>query len=149
MQNWVKLDLTPSKDYSHCFGCGVSNPIGLKLKFQWQAQTQTAHAEFTPGEDFQGWDGYLHGGITACALDEAMGWVAMFAGYNNVTARMQVRYRQMVPIGKSYTVTCSITRKAKRLIETAAVLADKDGNIYAEATSTQFVVGLREEGPQE
>jgi acyl-coenzyme A thioesterase PaaI-like protein len=148
MENWLKLDLTPSKDYSHCFGCGASNPVGLKLEFEWDAKTKTARAQFMPGENFQGWDGYLHGGITACALDEAMGWVAMFAGYNNVTARMQVRYRQMVPIGKPYTVSCSITRQSKRLIETTAILADKNGNIYAEGTSTQFVIGSREEEPQ-
>ena len=149
METWPKVELSPQEGYNMCFGCGKDNPIGLKLKFTWDEKTKTASTEFIPVDNLQGWNGYLHGGITAFLLDEAMGWVAMFAGYNNVTARMQVRYRQMVPIGKSYTVTCSITRKAKRLIETAAVLADKDGNIYAEATSTQFVVGLREEGPQE
>ncbi len=87
MENWPKLDLNTQKGYDKCFGCGKANPIGLKLKFAWDGKT--ARAEFTPGENLQGWSGYLHGGITACVLDEAMGWAAMFAGTNNVTAKME------------------------------------------------------------
>jgi acyl-coenzyme A thioesterase PaaI-like protein len=145
MEKWPKIDLQPSKDYSHCFGCGADNPIGLKLKFAWDAETRTARAEFIPNEHLQGWDGYVHGGITACVLDESMGWVAMLSGVNNVTAKMQVRYRQMVPLGRSYTVSCTITRRNSRLIETQAQLTDRDGNIYAEGTSTQFITSPREE----
>jgi acyl-coenzyme A thioesterase PaaI-like protein len=144
MKNWPKLDLNPSRDYSHCFGCGADNPIGLGLKFTWDAENKTARAEFTPENKFQGWDGYLHGGITSCALDEAMGWAAMLAGFNNVTAKMQIRFRQMIPVEKPYIVSCSITRQTSRLIETSAKLEDKDGNVLAEGSSTQFIIGPRE-----
>jgi acyl-coenzyme A thioesterase PaaI-like protein len=144
MENWPKVNLNPQKGYEKCFGCGKDNPIGLKLKFIWDEQTRTASAEFTPGENLQGWSGYVHGGITACVLDEAMGWVAMFAGTNNLTAKMQVRYRQMVPLGKTYIISCSITKQTSRLIETTARLSDKEGAIFAEGTSTQFIVGPRE-----
>lgn len=145
METWPKLNLTAQKEYSHCFGCGKQNPIGLKLKFKWDKKTATATAEFTPSEHFGGWPGYLHGGITACALDEAMGWTAMFAGFNNVTAKMQVRFRQLVPMDQTYLISCTVTRKTSRLIETAATLSDKNGQVLAEATSTQFVIGPREE----
>ncbi|MBN1188565.1 MAG: PaaI family thioesterase [Dehalococcoidales bacterium] len=141
MQNWPKIDLDSLKDYDMCFGCGKANPIGLKLQFSWDERTQTAGADFTPGENLQGWAGYLHGGITACVLDEAMGWVALFTGNSNVTAKMQVRYKQMVPVGNTYRVSCTISKQTPRLIETAATLTGMDGTIYAEATSVQFVVG--------
>jgi acyl-coenzyme A thioesterase PaaI-like protein len=137
MENWPSLDLDTT-NYDMCFGCGKSNPFGLKLKFKWDGKT--ASAEFTPGENLQGWSGVLHGGITACVLDEAMGWAALFAGTYNVTAKMQVRYRQVVPIGKTYRISCTITNKTKRLVETEAFLTDENGKVYAEATSTQFVV---------
>jgi acyl-coenzyme A thioesterase PaaI-like protein len=144
MEIWPKINLDTQREYHHCFGCGKSNPIGLKLDFQWDEKASTARAEFTPGENLQGWSGYLHGGITACALDEAMGWTAMFAGYNNVTAKMQVRFRQMIPVGNTYHIACTVTRKTPRLIETAATLSDKGGKVLAEATSIQFVIGPRE-----
>jgi acyl-coenzyme A thioesterase PaaI-like protein len=149
MKNWPKLKLNPPKEYDHCIGCGNSNPIGLKMKFNWDEATKTVSTEFTPGENFQGWSGYLHGGITALVLDEAMGWVAMFAGTNNVTAKMQVRFRQMVPIGQTYTVSCTVTKQTTRLIETQATLKDKKGEVLAEATSTQFIVGSREKAAKE
>jgi uncharacterized protein (TIGR00369 family) len=145
MEKWPRIDLNSSKDYSQCFGCGEDNPIGLKLKFTWDSETKTARAEFIPNEHFQGWHGYVHGGITACVLDESMGRAAMFTGVNNVTARMQVRYRQMVPLGRTYTVSCTITHQTSRLIETQARLTDREGNVYAEGTSTQFITSPRKE----
>jgi acyl-coenzyme A thioesterase PaaI-like protein len=143
MENWPKLDLDIDRDYSMCFGCGKSNPFGLKLKFEWDGKT--ARAEYIPNQNHQGWSGYLHGGVTACILDEAMGWAAMFSGLYNVTAKMQIRYRQMMPVGKTYRVSCTITKHTKRLVETTAVLTGPDGEIFAEGTSTQFVVKSKDE----
>jgi acyl-coenzyme A thioesterase PaaI-like protein len=138
MENWPRLDLEAMKEYNMCFGCGPNNPIGLKLKFDWDGKT--ARALFTPDKRFQGWSGYLHGGIIACVLDEAMGQVAMFAGFHNVTAKMQVRYRKMARINETYTIACTVARKTSRLIETDARLLAEDGTVVAEATSTQFIV---------
>ncbi len=131
------------KEYKMCFGCGEDNPIGLKLKFEWDGKT--ARALYTPGENHQGWSGFVHGGITTCVLDEAMGRAAMYAGYNNITAKMQIRFRKMVPIGKTYTISCAIVKKTSRLIETEAKLTDQEGQVLAEATSTQFLVSQVEE----
>ena len=144
MQNWPRLELKTDSNLDKCFGCGAANPIGLKLKFIWDKETSTASAEFTPDDNYQGWPGFVHGGITACVLDEAMGWVAMFTGHNNVTARIQVRYRQLVPLSNTYTVTCTISKQTSRLIETSATLIGKDGTIFAEGTSTQFIVHSNE-----
>ncbi len=142
---WPKIALDPFKDQAMCFGCGKANPIGLQLKFAWDPVTRTSSAEFTPDEKLQGWGGFLHGGIAACVLDEAIGWAAMFAGTNNVTAKMQVRYRRMVPLRQTYIVSCRIIKQSSRLIETEAKLADLNGNVFTEASSTQFVVSQREE----
>jgi acyl-coenzyme A thioesterase PaaI-like protein len=139
-----KLQLDPFKDQNLCFGCGKGNPIGLKLKFGWDENTQTSSAEFTPDEKLQGWAGFLHGGMAACVLDEAIGWASMFAGTNNVTAKLQVRYRRMVPINQTYIVSCRIIKQTSRLIETEATLTDQAGIVYAEATSTQFIVSQRQ-----
>jgi acyl-coenzyme A thioesterase PaaI-like protein len=138
MELWPKVSVESRKEYKMCFGCGESNPIGLKLKFKWDGKT--ARAEFTPNENHQGWSGYVHGGITGCVLDEAMGRTAMFAGYNNVTAKMQTRFRKMIPIRETYVVSCTVTRRTSRLIETEAKITDRDGQVLAEASSTQFIV---------
>ena len=143
MEFTPKLEVDPEKDQNMCFGCGKENPIGLKLKFTWDEKSRTASSQFTPGPNLQGWPGFIHGGISACVLDEAIGWASMFAGTNNVTARMQVRYRQMLPMNGTYNLTCTIIKQSSRLIETQAYITGMDGTVYAEATSTQFVVSQR------
>ena len=145
METWPSVKLNPQEGYDMCLGCGKANPIGLKLKFDWDEQTKTASASFIPGENLQGWPNYLHGGMTALVLDEAMGWAAMFAGVHNITAKMQVRFRRLVPIGQNYRVSCRIARHTSRLIETEAILADLSGNVFAEGTSTQFIIKSEEE----
>ncbi len=143
MELWPKVDIKTWKEYTRCFGCGKDNPIGLKLNFKWDGKT--ASADFTASENHQGWGGYVHGGITSCVLDEAMGWTALFSGYNNVTAKMQTRFFRMMPVGETYLVSCSIVRHTSRLIETEARLTGKDGTLFAQATSTQFIIGPRKE----
>jgi acyl-coenzyme A thioesterase PaaI-like protein len=140
METWPKVEINPQEGYDMCFGCGKANPIGLKLKFTWDDQTKTASAEFLAAENLQGWPHYLHGGMTAFVLDEAMGWAAMFAGVHNITAKMQVRFRRMVPIGQMYKVSCRISKLTSRLIETEATLTDLSGQVFAEGSSTQFVI---------
>jgi len=70
----------------------------------------------------------------------------MFAGTNNVTAKMQVRYRRMTPINQPYFVSCRISKQSSRLIETEAWISDPGGTVYVEAASTQYVVSKREVG---
>jgi acyl-coenzyme A thioesterase PaaI-like protein len=140
METWPKIEINQSGSYDMCFGCGKGNPAGLKLKFAWDEKTKTASADFFAAEHLQGWSGYLHGGITSCVLDEAMGWAALLAGSYCITARMQIRFRRMAPIGQKYLLSCRVTKQNARLIETEAVMTDLSGNIFAEGKGTQFVV---------
>ena len=140
METWPKIEIDRQESYEMCFGCGKSNPAGLKLKFAWDEKTKTASADFFAAEHLQGWPGYLHGGITSCVLDEAMGWAALLAGSHCVTAKMQIRFRRMVPIEQKYLLSCRVTKQNSRLIETEAVMTDLSGTVFAEGTGTQFVV---------
>ncbi len=122
-----------------CFGCGRNNPIGLKLRFQWDGQA--ARAEFTPTEHYQGWAGIVHGGIIICMLDEAISYAAFFNGMSCVTATVQARLKRPALIGEPLIITGSITRKTKRLTEAKADICLKDGTPVAEGTATQIVIG--------
>jgi acyl-coenzyme A thioesterase PaaI-like protein len=56
---------------NRCFGCGPANPTGLHLEFL--IAPDGAVVSFPAvGENFEGHPGYLHGGIIATLLDEAM-----------------------------------------------------------------------------
>lgn len=141
MTIWPQISIDADQDYSHCFGCGQNNPIGLKLDFRWDGQT--ARAEFTPTESHQGWPGLVHGGIMICLLDEAMGYAGLFEDMICVTAEIQVKLKQLTPINQPLLITSSVAKKTRKLVKTKASVVLKDGTLVAEGTATQFVVNSR------
>lgn len=56
------------EEFSHCYGCGKSNPNGHQLKSFWDNDTTVAH--FTP-KDYHtgGYPGNVYGGLIASLLD--------------------------------------------------------------------------------
>ncbi len=137
MTNWPQTSINTVKESDKCFVCGQKNPIGLKLKFDWDGQE--VKAKFTPGEYHQGWAGLVHGGIISCLLDEAMSYAALYSGVNSLTAKMQTRFKRPLPIDEPLTVTGSVTRKTRRLVETKAELKLADDTLVAESTATMYI----------
>lgn len=139
MTTWPKIAVDTDLYEGMCFGCGQDNPIGLKLSFRWDGKT--ARSESTPSELYQGWPGLLHGGITACILDEAIAYAARFHGLNTITARMQIEYKYPIPINESLIITSSVDRKTRKLVRCRAVISSASGEVLVEGVATQYVVG--------
>jgi len=137
MADWPQISIELEKEREMCFACGQENPIGLKLRFDWDGKT--ARTEFTPSELHQGWSGIVHGGIITCLLDEAMSYATLFEGIDTITARLEVRIRRPVKVGEPLSITGSITRRTRKLLETKAVILASDGAPVAEATAKQFI----------
>jgi acyl-coenzyme A thioesterase PaaI-like protein len=97
----------------YCFGCGADNPHGLKLDFR--IENKRAVAEFQPRAEHQGYPGLVHGGLIATALDEAMGWAMYTLGVWAVTGKMEVKYRQSLPLDSKATVSGEVVRNARWL----------------------------------
>tara|TARA_Y100000031_G_C7988596_1_gene278064 strand:+ start:155 stop:613 length:459 start_codon:yes stop_codon:yes gene_type:complete len=138
MTTWPQILIDTNRGYSQCFGCGQDNPIGLKLNFQWDGKT--ARAEFTPTEYYQGWFGLVHGGIIIYLLDETMSWAVLFEDMHYVTAKMQVNLRSPASINEPLVITSSISRKTRKVAETKAAVALRDGTLIAEGTAKHFVI---------
>ena len=82
-----------------CFVCSDHNPLGLKLVFSFQPGDALVTATFDPREEHCGAAGYVHGGVLAACIDEAMAAV----GYKDsearfVTAKLEVKYLLPVAI---------------------------------------------------
>ena len=134
------------EEFSHCFGCGKDNPVGLKLNFKWDGKR--ASAEFTANRLYQGRTDIVHGGILGCILDEAMNYASLFEGVDCVTARMQIRFRRPAPTDEPLIVTASIIKRDKKLVKTEASISLKDGTLIADGTGTLFAVNTTEERPR-
>ena len=125
----------PSRDGCSCFACGQANPIGLRLRFEPDGE-DGIRAEFTPGPQYQGYEGVLHGGIVATALDDAMANLFHLRGRETMTARLEIRYRREAPTGRPLIVTARITGERGRFFTAEATLALPDGTCLAEARGT-------------
>jgi len=115
-----------------CFVCGVHNPIGLHLSFYDDEEGRVV-AQWTPGEEHQGYPGVLHGGIAATLLDEAAGRVLTNRNLWMATARLELRYRQPVPIGQTLTVIGESGRLKSRSLEARGEIRLQDGTVAVEA----------------
>lgn len=126
--------------YTSCFGCGLENAHGLKLDgFELEGDTVTA--VFEPQERFQGFDGVLHGGVVATALDEISAWSAMLThGVFVFTAKLEIAYRGKSPLGVPLQLTGRVEdRSGRRLTITGSMTYD--GAVVAESSGLFVVAG--------
>lgn len=133
-----QIALDTLRDADMCFGCGVNNPIGLKLNFQQEGDV--IRAEFTPAKHHQGWADVVHGGLITCMLDEAMSYATMYNGICCVTAKMETRFRRPAPLGEPLIITSSLLSHRRQLVETKASVSLKDGTLIAESTASMIVI---------
>jgi len=126
-------------DDNYCFVCGMKNPIGLKLDFSFDGKTMKT--EFVPQKEHQGYFNIVHGGIISTLLDEVMVKLAIEMGMPAVTARMDIRLRKALDVGKKITVQAEILRDTKKILEVHAKAVTEDNVIVADATGKLMKIG--------
>jgi acyl-coenzyme A thioesterase PaaI-like protein len=90
--------------------------------------------ELTLADRFQGWDGIAHGGIVCTILDEVMAWSLAASDNWGMTARMTVTFKRPVPLGIPIRAEGWVTRRRRRLVDTAARMVDRgSGELLATA----------------
>ncbi len=127
----------PLKPLAHssqnqCFGCGPANPTGLRLEFL-VAEDGAVVSLPEISKSFEGHPGFLHGGIIATLLDEAMSKAVRALGYPSVTAKLEVDFRRPVPSGVRLRLEGRIVNSEGRKHWTEAVIADAGENVLASA----------------
>ena len=121
-----------------CFACSQENPIGLKLKPIQYGEKVTA--EFTAGKFHQGWDNVIHGGILYTLLDEVTAYAMLCHGIElGVTAKSEIRFKQVAPINEPIKASAWVTKLTKRLVETKGVLTLKDNTVIVDGDFLFYV----------
>ena len=121
-----------------CFACSQENPIGLKLKPIQDGEKVTA--EFTAGKFHQGWDNVIHGGILYTLLDEVTAYAMLCHGIElGVTAKSEIRFKQVAPINEPIKASAWVTKVTKRLVETKGVLTLKDNTVIVDGDFLFYV----------
>ena len=121
----------------NCFVCGLENPVGLKLRFHDDGVGEV-RCQYRIGAEYQGYPGIAHGGIVAAIVDEVVGRVAMIADPNHfmMTVRMEVTYRQPVPVETPLTIVGKPVKMRGRLARAVGEVRLPDGSLAVEAALT-------------
>ena len=114
----------------HCFACGETNPIGMRLHIE--LGDGTARASWTVGDDYVGWSDKAHGGIIATLLDEVMAWAPSSYDSWAVTAEMTVRYRSPASPGEELVAEGRVVRRRRRIYDVEGTVRAVDGRLVAE-----------------
>ena len=117
---------------NRCFGCGEANPIGLRLEFLL-APDRSVESLPVVADTFEGHPGYLHGGVIATLLDEAMSKAVRASGFIAMTRHVEIDYLRPVPSCAALRVHGLVTRNEGRKHWTEAKILDAEGAILAHA----------------
>jgi uncharacterized protein (TIGR00369 family) len=117
---------------NRCFGCGLANPTGLQLEFLL-AGDGTVVCLPTISASFEGPPGFVHGGIIAALLDEAMSKSVRARGLTAVTGQMEVNYLRPVHSASPIRIEGRLIRSEGRKHWTEARILSARGHELAKA----------------
>jgi uncharacterized protein (TIGR00369 family) len=137
-------DLTPMPHSAQnkCFGCGAANPSGLRLEFL-VAEDGSVVSLVTVPDTFDGHPGYLHGGIIATLLDEAMNKAVRARGSTSMTGRMEIDYLRPAPSGAPLRLEGRIVNSEGRKHSTEAKLLNSKGIVLAQSKGLFIAMRVR------
>jgi acyl-coenzyme A thioesterase PaaI-like protein len=115
-----------------CVVCGQDNSYGLRIQYVL-GRDGAISAEWQPTENWEGFEGIVHGGIISTVLDEAMSKAVAAMNYEALTGELRVRFRHHVAAGENLRIRGWVVEKVKRLVKAEATLTAADGSERAHA----------------
>ena len=124
-----------------CLFCGEKNPVGLKLKFYLDEETEEVSTEYLPSKPFGGLGNILHGGIQTGLFDEIMGWTAhSLTGEMGVTSELGVKFLKPIYLGKRIKVYSRLISRSGPQVHLEARIETPDGTVCSVATGTYYLL---------
>tara|TARA_Y100000588_G_scaffold374446_1_gene449498 strand:- start:273 stop:710 length:438 start_codon:yes stop_codon:yes gene_type:complete len=118
-------------DDGMCFVCGPHNALGLKLRFEERGDEVVT--EFTPGVEYQGFQGIVHGGIITTLMDEVMAHVLLKRGIQGLTYKLEVEFKQMGQVGEKLVIRGRLLKERGRILQMEAEACTEAGEVVATA----------------
>jgi uncharacterized protein (TIGR00369 family) len=127
---------------NRCFGCGPANEKGMHLEFLLAEDGSLVSFPVLPNT-FEGPPGYLHGGIIATLLDEAMSKAVRAQASASMTRRMEVDYLLPVPSESPLRIEGRVVRNEGRKHWAEARVLNEEGTVLAQGTGLFIEVASR------
>ena len=136
MNEGTRIRQLPSRENHACFGCGPTNPCGLRMKFFTDGTS--VFTELNVPEHTSGWKNLVHGGVITTILDEVMGWSAIFFLKRFVlTKSISIDFLKPAFVGERIRAEGSVTElRGEREAILESSLFDAAGNLCARGRGT-------------
>lgn len=126
-----------------CFGCGINNPDGLRIKSYWEGDESICR--WMSEEKYHGWANLLNGGILATLIDCHTMGTAMADAYRRedrsldsepvyryATGTITVKYLKPTPNDQEIELRAKVTEvKGRKTVLTCRAIVS--GEVTAEA----------------
>ncbi|MDD5679008.1 MAG: PaaI family thioesterase [Kiritimatiellae bacterium] len=131
----MQKDMTALQDafHPHCIVCGGQHNRGLKLSFQ-ACDNGGVEGRFTCSRLFQGYEGFLHGGVISALLDGAMTNCLFACGKTAMTGELTVRFLFPALVDCKVIVRAWI-KKSRPPLHTMESELQQAGRVVARATA--------------
>jgi len=111
----------------------------LKLVFERDDARQRIVGRFRLGAEYQGGPGFLHGGIIATILDEAMSKASRFSNVRAVTAELTIEYLRPIRVDQEIVVAGFNVRREGRQLYHEGEIRSVHGDLLARGRA-RFVI---------
>ncbi len=126
--------------YNNCFVCGKNNPKGLKLDIKKIGDIATA--EFTLGNNYEGYPNIIHGGILASILDDVMANTKFLDGFIVYTVELNVKYLKHCKVGEPLIAVGYPVSIVHNMLITKGEIKDPQGIVRVEGNGKYFIKGV-------
>ena len=120
----------------------------MRLKFSVDPKDRTVEGTFYLAHRYQGPPSYVHGGVIAVLVDEAMGKLNRLDGIVSMTGELTIRYRRPVPLGRKIQVKAWPLQHRGRNYWRECTIHDSQGQLLVQGTGKFIKVDLKAEQPQ-
>ncbi len=120
-----RLKTLQSNFHAQCLLCGAEHPQGLKLVFSTHPDGRV-EASFPCAPRYQGYTGFLHGGVIAALLDSAMTNCLFANGKAALTGELKVRFLKPVVVSRPAIVRARLVNSVPPLFYLEASLCQHE-----------------------
>lgn len=125
----TELEANPFGPGQPCFGCSPDHPIGFHLRF-WR-EDDSILTRFTPGDQYQGPPGILHGGLVTTLADELGAWTVLgLLGKFGFTASLGGKILKPLRVGHEVLGRGRITKPGSRVVGVEVTLRQADEDAF-------------------
>lgn len=141
---WTEAHPFPESGARASFVSGRKDSQAIRIRYFARKSTAEFIGRAWFGPDSEGPPGHAHGGSQAAVLDEGMGAAAWFLGHPVLAAKIEINFRNSVPLGTEVTLRVTIDRIEGRKVFVSGRLNGDDEKLYAESTGLFIEIPLEE-----